>query len=560
MRSSFKTLALSLLLPGLFLAACTEAPVTEAPAGNVPQNDATSWGQTGSTATVKTDAAITTMLVDLLDHKDKEKIDLSQSAGTPIGDILQVGSPIGYTLRNRYLNIGIPIAEALSRDPDPDLRSKLIQLARWDSDPETRSAALITVAQAHDPKDLQIFNEALIFLDPAVRFGALEALQVWGHVQQSAPLLAAAAEKDPEPILRVYAAQGLARLGDPNGLHLLRGFLDDPSWLVRAMAGRYLGDFGTAEDYDLIVSRIGRETSNDFVVAEYCIAGLKLYPKKKAAEEASQKLARDIPSKPPKPAPRGAIPDPMETAFQLEPLVITAPRVELGPTPIDPQINANLVRLLQQRMDARPTPQDTLDASIGNLNKLTTLDGYNLKVRYTELGFLLTEGLAGTTDFQLTSELQKVVRLGTNPQTRAAAMVALAYTHDIQYIPLFQSAMQDPNVTVRFGVLESLLINGDPSVELMVGNMARTDPSLPIQIYAAAGMWRMGDVFGREILLRLYQHPDWLVRAMSTHYLGELGKGDEYRRLMLQLTDETEPAVKAELASALLRLQHFQEE
>ncbi len=559
MRAFLKTCAAAAALAGLTLVACTEAPVQQTPPGAAPQNNATSWGETGSTATVKTDAAITTTLVDLLDHKDKEKIDLSQSAGTPVGDILQVGSPIGYALRNRYLNIGIPISEALSRDPDPDLRAKLITLARWDSDPETRSAALITVAQAHDPKDLQIFNEALVFLDPAVRFGALEALQVWGHVQQSAPLLAAASEKDAEPILRVYAAQGLARLGDPNGLQKLRQFLDDPSWIVRAMAGRYIGDFGTAEDYDIIVGRIGRETGNDFVVAEYCIAGLKLYPKKKAAEEASQKIA-ELVGKPPKPAPRGAIPDPMETAFQLEPLVITAPRAQLGTTPIDPQINGNLVRLLQQRMDARPTPQDTLDASIGNLNKLTTLTGYNLKVRYTELGFLLTEGLAGTTDYQLASELEKAVRLGTNPQTRAAALVALAYTHDAQYIPLMQSAIQDPNVTVRFGALEALLINGDPSVQLMVGNMARTDQSLPIQIYAAAGMWRMGDIFGREILERLYQNPDWFVRAMSTHYLGELGKGDEYRRLMLQLPGETEPAVKAELADALLRLQHFQEE
>ena len=64
------------------------------------------------------------------------------------------------------------------------------------------------------------------------------------------------------------------------GLLRLRMALDSPSWLVKVMAAQYLGEYGASEDYDLLVSRIGRETSNDFVVAEYCIAALKLFPKK----------------------------------------------------------------------------------------------------------------------------------------------------------------------------------------------------------------------------------------------------------------------------------------
>ena len=85
---------------------------------------------------------------------------------------------------------------------------------------------------------------------------------------------------DYEPILRVYAAGALARMGDSAALHRLRDNLDDPSWLVKAMSARFLGEVGTAEDYDILVSRIGREQTNDFVVAEYCIAALKLFPKK----------------------------------------------------------------------------------------------------------------------------------------------------------------------------------------------------------------------------------------------------------------------------------------
>ncbi|OGR82204.1 MAG: hypothetical protein A3J74_01385 [Elusimicrobia bacterium RIFCSPHIGHO2_02_FULL_57_9] len=264
-------ISLFLLFPLLSGLACAQALV-EAPA------------QAETKEPVKTDAAIISSLVDLLENKDRFRVDLSKAEGTPLGEILTVGSPIGYNLRNRFLNTGIPLAEALSRNADPVFREKLVTLARWDSNPETRSAALIAVAQARELKDLVIFREALVHLNPAVRFGALEALQVWGqgHPAKAIPLLSAASDKDYEPILKVYAAAGVARLGDESGLTRLRRFLDDGSWLVRAMAGRYLGDFGRAEDYDTLVSRIGRELNNDFVVAEYCIAALKLFPKKKA--------------------------------------------------------------------------------------------------------------------------------------------------------------------------------------------------------------------------------------------------------------------------------------
>ena len=256
---------------------CTEVPIASNPQSQEP---GTSAAVGLSSASVQADAQITSALVDALDNKDRFHLDLSQVQGTPVGEILTLGSPIGYNLRNRYLNIGVPIAEALSRDRDPVFREKLVTLARWDGDAETRSAALIAVARAQKLGDLNIFNEALVHLNPAVRFGALEALQVWGHPDKALPLLAVAADKDYEPILRVYAAAAMAKLGDPSGLERLRAFLDDNSWLVRAMAGRYLGDFGTAEDYDALLPRLGREQNNDFVLAEYCIAALKLFAKK----------------------------------------------------------------------------------------------------------------------------------------------------------------------------------------------------------------------------------------------------------------------------------------
>ncbi|MDD5628596.1 MAG: HEAT repeat domain-containing protein [Elusimicrobia bacterium] len=500
----------------------------------------------GGPAPIKTDAQITNALVDLVNGKRQFKVDISQlQPATPLSDLVNLGSPLGYQLRTRYLSLGIPLGEALSRNSDPVFRERLINLARWDADGETRAAALVALAGAHDAAHYDVFREALIHLDPAVRFGALEALLVWDHPERSLPLLTQEAESDTEPILRVYAAGGLARLGEASGLLRLRAALDNASWLVRAMAAQYLGDYGGAEDYDLLVSRIGRETLNDFVVAEYCIAALKLFPQKAPPPER------------PAPAPE-AHPSVDAAAFQLEPLVIVAHRDKIKDQfAVDPQINAHLIRLLQQRMDARPDSQAALDASIGNLAKLSTATGYKLKTRYTELGFLLTEGLAGVTDMQMDAELERVARQGKNVQTRAAALVALAYTRDMRYLPMFQNATLDTNITVRFGALESLMILRNPAVQMQVGIMARTDASLLAQAYAASDMWHMGDVFGREILLNLAQNQDWLVRSMAVKFLGDFGGAYEYTKILQWFAFESNLMVKAEMCSALLNLQKF---
>jgi HEAT repeat protein len=241
--------------------------------------------------------------------------------------------------------------------------------------------------------------------------------------------------------------------------------------------------------------------------------------------------------------------------FELEEIVVTAPRMKIKqPLILDPQINNQLLRLLRSRQDARPDSQAVLDASVGNLNRLTTATGFKLKTRYTELGFLLTEGLAGVTDLAIASELESTARRGTNVQIRAAAMVALAYTRDPRYMSLFQDMLTDANLTVRFGALESLMILGGPSVQSLVGTAARMDSSPALQAVAAAGLWRLGDVFGRELLLRLAENQDWFVRALSIRYLGAYGGADEYRKLLQWLSNERHQAVRAELCSALLNL------
>lgn len=227
----------------------------------------------------KTDPVILNSLFELLEKSDKIRPDISKVSGTPFEELLNVGSPAAFQLRNRYLYPGVPLAEALAQDSDPSLRERLVQLARWEH-PEVRSTALIALARLGDDQDEHTLHEAMAHRDPAVRFGAMEALLGWDRPEKAVPLLKLAAENDPQPVLRVYAAGGMARLGDAAGLSKLRGYLDSPDWITRAMAARYLGDYGEDKDYDLILERIDREGANEFVSAEYAIAALKLFGKK----------------------------------------------------------------------------------------------------------------------------------------------------------------------------------------------------------------------------------------------------------------------------------------
>ena len=245
-----------------------------------------------------------------------------------------------------------------------------------------------------------------------------------------------------------------------------------------------------------------------------------------------------------------------EFAFELEPIVITAPRLKIPETMIiDPRINIHLLELLERASKRSPDARAGFDAPVEGLNELTTLTGYKLKVRYRELGFLLTEGLVGVNDYQLTRALDRVASGDGNPQTRAAAMVALGYTKDTEHLPLFQQGMQDPNVTVRFGALESMLLLGGPDVESHLTMASRADFSKAVQVLAAAGAWKMGDRSRRQVLVDLSRDLHWFVRAMAVRYLGEHGGQDDYDNLMRQLETEEDLIVKAELCLALLRLQ-----
>ena len=146
-----------LLLPVLAaaLAACGEVAVRTP---GSPQSSDAFAGPDGLSAEKKLDPQITTTLVRLAEDRWKFKRDLSNSAGTPVGDLLLLGSPIGYNLRNRFLDLGLPLAEAFSANADPVFRQQLIEMARWDKDSESRASALIALAGSHDLAHLRIIN------------------------------------------------------------------------------------------------------------------------------------------------------------------------------------------------------------------------------------------------------------------------------------------------------------------------------------------------------------------------------------------------------------------
>ena len=244
--------------------------------------------------------------------------------------------------------------------------------------------------------------------------------------------------------------------------------------------------------------------------------------------------------------------------FMFPDITVTAPRTKVPPARvIDPRINALLLRLLEQKSELRPENAGAQNTAAALFSELTTLTGHMMSMRYSELGFLLTEGLAGVDDFPIQNKLEAVARTGKNPQMRAAALVALGHTKSERFLPLFQEALRDQNLTVRLGALESLILSPSPSALFSLGDAAQNDPSYTVKVMAAAAYWERGNPAGREVLLRLAENADWYVRADAVYQLGRLGGADERRKLMDLLGREADPIVKAELTLALVRLEKY---
>ncbi|MFN0117439.1 MAG: HEAT repeat domain-containing protein [Elusimicrobiota bacterium] len=491
---------------------------------------------------------VTQTLVDLLEKQDKTKISAEDYQSTSLAQIITFATPAGYRLKLRYLEFGVSLVEALKAARDPDLRKRLIEMVQWSRNPKVRAQAIITLASLGDPLHKKYFKEAVLDGKIGIRFAAVEALQTWGQAE-AISLLQLAKDRDWSPLMQIVAAQALLSLGQESAVDALWKGLDHNSWVVRAMAARYLGDYGNPNDYPKIVSYLNRETRNDFVIAELSIAALKLISKKgeKSSYSPSQKAWRDNEEV--------AYTIGRDSAIELEPLVITPPRLKIPASlQIAAQINSGLLKLIRDRLGEPLDPIQQQDPILEELNSMVTPSGFALKTRYSELSYLLIEALGGTTDPLMRSELQRLAQNSTNPLVKASALIALSYSRDESDIYLVQDALADKNAIVRMGALEAVEVGRFKSAIPYVYNLAGNDASAAVQVYALQVLAKFGETSPRLSFLARLNDPDWPSRAMSYWYLSRYGTSDDYSQVLSRLGIEENPFVQAEIALATLRL------
>ncbi|MBI5200761.1 MAG: hypothetical protein HY925_04160, partial [Elusimicrobia bacterium] len=157
-------------------------------------------------------------------------------------------------------------------------------------------------------------------------------------------------------------------------------------------------------------------------------------------------------------------------------------------------------------------------------------------------------------DLLLRDRVLKVARQGPDPRIRAAALLAIAYNHDPADRGLFQEGLLSQEITVRFSAVEALQVWNREGVVQDIANVGRMDLSNFLQVYAAGIALRKGEPGGRDILIRHWDDPDWIVRSLAIRYLGELGVAEDFPRILFALDRESNYWVKAEMAGALLKL------
>jgi len=487
-------------------------------------------------------------LIALIEKENTTRITAEDYISTSIGELIKLGTPAGYRLKLRYLEFGISLVEGLRLSRDEELRRRLIEHVQWSRRPKVRGEALLSLASFSDPAHKKYFKEALLDKDVGIRFAAVEAMQIWGQ-PEAIDLLKIAMGRDWSPLMQVYAAQALLSLGDSSGLDVLYQGLNNGSWVVKSMSARYLGDYGKPEDYMLLTSLLRRESKNDYFIAELSIAALKLISKKdekvsysptaagwRKNDEVTFTLGKD-------------------SVIEIEPLIIVPPRLRIPLSlQIAAEINNQLLNLIKNRLSGKLDPLDAEDPMIQDLNAMQTPSGFALKTRYTELSYLVTEGLAGTTDGIMQGELERLASQDPNPLVRASAIISLAYTRDERFIYLIQNGLTHANPIVRFGSMEAIEIGRYQAAIPSLISIANTDPCPAFQVYAMQVMARFGEPAAHNFLISQLTNPDWPARAMAFWYLGRFGEPQDFYAVLARLQVEDNPFVLAEIVIDLLRL------
>lgn len=487
-------------------------------------------------------------LLNLLDKQDKTNITADDYQSTSLQQIIKLATPAGYRIKLRYLDFGVSLVEALKAARDPELRRRLIEMVQWSRNPKVRAEAILTLATFSDPSHKKYFKEALLDSKTGIRFAAVEALQTWNQAD-SIPLLKMAMDRDWSPLMQVFAAQALLSLGEQNAIQVLWKHLDHNSWVVRAMAARYLGDYGHPDDYTKIVDHLNSETRNNYVLAELSIAALKLISKKgekvayspaspgwRENEEVKYALGKD-------------------NVIELEPLIIVPPQLRIPPALLAAsKINTLLLDLIENHLGEELDKIQAQDPVVQDLNAMVTPSGFALKMRYSELSYLVVEGLAGTQDLLLRSELKRLAAESENPLVRASALIALAYNRNEDDLYLIQAGLDHKNEIVRFGAMEAIEVGRFRSAVPSLVGIAMGDSSPALQVYALNILSKFGDASGRNLLISHLSNPDWPARAMAYWYLSRYGRPDDYSLALARLASEENPFVQAEIVLAVLRL------
>ncbi len=240
---------------------------------------------------------------------------------------------------------------------------------------------------------------------------------------------------------------------------------------------------------------------------------------------------------------------------ELEPLIIVPPRLRIPQSlQIAAKINNELLEIIRNRLDKQLDVEQANDPVKLELNSLTIPTGFAIQTRYSELSYLIIEGLAGTRDLLLQAELEKLVTDSRSGVVRAGALMALAYTRDERFIPLVQNALQDKDGRVRFAAMEAMEVGRYKGVLPSLSFNLGQDPLAAFQVHGIQIFSKFGDATARYQLLNHTNDQDWVSRAMAYWYLGLFGDQSDYTYVLSRLGTEQNPFVKAEIVLAALRL------
>jgi HEAT repeat protein len=235
--------------------------------------------------------------------------------------------------------------------------------------------------------------------------------------------------------------------------------------------------------------------------------------------------------------------------------VIVPPRLRIPESlQLAAEINNQLLNLIRNRLSEKLDPIQAQDPVVAELNSMETPGGFALKVRYSELSYLVIEGLGGTRDLLVRIELEKMAQENPNPLVRASALITLAYSKDDRTIGLIQDALTHPNAIVRFGAMEAIEVGRFTDAVPSLLSIANMDVSPALRVYAMQVMARFGNPSGRYMLMAATGDQDWPARAMAFWYLGRFGSPDDYNLVLNKLPMETNPFVQAEICLGILRL------